>query len=357
MMKKLIKKVLNESRFEKMGEDNYKSCSMSDITRMEIIDGFLKQVQEDPNYNIDEPDYDMLLDDWDGYDDQVYIQNKLNENKIIFYEGWVNSCWNAVYQKPQYEGLSKKEVIEDIITKRFPRIADEFNMEIDDYGYIDDGGYIMYVTLKNKSLNESTYFLRRFNKEEMEEEFMDSLKFVSKSTLDPKSKWYKMPFESFKRIVINVMMDGFHPKLSNWGEHDFPYDEVNDFLFEYYSHDILVAYYNIMRNLNESIVYRGQSDEFEDISPRHSVWVTNDKEFAKVYGKVKKYKLPNDLNILDTYYYSEWESLVDEFDEDGDYEEYKYEPPTEFIEFLKSKGYDGFQNNQNILIFDKNNLH
>jgi hypothetical protein len=208
-----------------------------------------------------------------------------------------------------------------------------------------------------KKLNESAYFLRRFNKEEMEEEFMDSLKYVSKSTLDPKSKWYKMPFESFKKIVINVMMDGFHPKLSNWGEHDFPYDEVNDFLFEYYSHDILVAYYNIMRNLNESIVYRGQSDEFEDISPRHSVWVTNDKDFAKVYGKVKKYKLPNDLNILDTDYYSEWESLVDEFDEDGDYEEYKYEPSIEFIEFLKSKGYDGFQNNQNILIFDKNNLH
>jgi hypothetical protein len=62
------------------------------------------------------------------------------------------------------------------------------------------------------------------------------------------------------------------------------------------------------------------------------------------------------LNILDSDYYSEWESLVDEFDENGDYDEYKYEPTDEFIEFLISKKYDGFMNGDNILIFDKSVL-
>ncbi len=107
---------------------------------------------------------------------------------------------------------------------------------------------------------------------------------------------------------------------------------------------------------NYEIVYRGQPIESNDMSPRNSIWVTYDIEHAEEYGTVKEYKLPKSLNILDTEYYDEWESLIDEFDEDGDYEEYKYEPTDEFVTFLSSKGYDGFVNGDNILIFDKSLL-
>jgi hypothetical protein len=44
--------------------------------------------------------------------------------------------------------MAEDEVIKDIITNRFPRIGEEFNMEIADYGYFDDDGYIMYVVFK-----------------------------------------------------------------------------------------------------------------------------------------------------------------------------------------------------------------
>ena len=121
---------------------------MSDLTRMELIDNFLKKVKDNPEYNTEEPDYDMLLDDWDGYDDQVYIQNK--GDSIVFWEGWVDSCWKAAFQKEQYKGLKKSEVINKIIEERFPRIAEEFDMEIIDYGYIDNDGYIMYIEMKLK---------------------------------------------------------------------------------------------------------------------------------------------------------------------------------------------------------------
>jgi hypothetical protein len=146
-----IRRILREeTRFSKMGEERYKSCSMSDITRMEIIDNFLKEVETNSKYNEEEPNYDMLLDDWDGYDDQVYIQNQLDKGRIIFYEGWVDNCWEAIKIKPEYNSMNKKEVIESIITKRFPRIAEEFNMVIDDYGYFNNGdGYIMYVVFKS----------------------------------------------------------------------------------------------------------------------------------------------------------------------------------------------------------------
>lgn len=101
------------------------------------------------------------------------------------------------------------------------------------------------------------------------------------------------------------------------------------------------------------VVYRGQPNNIEGKSPRNSVWVTYDFDFASEYGNVGEYKLPKNINILDTEHYSEWESLVNEFDEETDYDEYKYQPSDEFIAFLKSKGYDGFVNGDNILIFDK----
>lgn len=107
-------------------------------------------------------------------------------------------------------------------------------------------------------------------------------------------------------------------------------------------------------SLDYEIVYRG--DTSGNTGYGNSIWVTYDIDFAKEYGEVKEYKIPKNLNILDTDYYDEWEELVDEFDEDGDYDEYKYEPTQEFIDFLISNGYDGFQNDDNILIFDKSKL-
>jgi hypothetical protein len=104
------------------------------------------------------------------------------------------------------------------------------------------------------------------------------------------------------------------------------------------------------------VVYRGQPEGHESSSPSQSIWVTYDYNFASQYGEIKKYKLPKKLNILDVDYYGEWESLVDEFDENGDYDDYKYEPSNEFISFLSSKGYDGFENGDNILIFNKKNV-
>ena len=45
-LQETIRRILREqTRFQKMGEDRYKSCLMSDITRMEIIDNFFNKYQ------------------------------------------------------------------------------------------------------------------------------------------------------------------------------------------------------------------------------------------------------------------------------------------------------------------------
>jgi hypothetical protein len=106
-----------------------------------------------------------------------------------------------------------------------------------------------------------------------------------------------------------------------------------------------------------SIVYRGQDRNTNGISPNRYIWVTYDIDFAKEYGNyIMRYGLPNNLNILNTDFYSTWEDLVDEFGGEGDYEEYKYQPEDHFIYFLEKNGYDGFVNGDNILIFNKNIL-
>lgn len=149
MRKELIttfKGFLNENRFQKRDEEQYKTCLMSDLIRMELIEMFLNKVKINPNYNTDEPNLFKLIDDWDGYDYQVYIQNKLSDNEFIFWEGWVDECWKGLYAKPEYRGLNKTDSIEKVIRDRFPRIGQEFGFKIKEYDYfIHDEEFIMKV--------------------------------------------------------------------------------------------------------------------------------------------------------------------------------------------------------------------
>jgi hypothetical protein len=109
------------------------------------------------------------------------------------------------------------------------------------------------------------------------------------------------------------------------------------------------------------VVYRGSgSPNIEGKSG--GVWVTEDEGFASEYGKVTKYEMPNNLNLLDATS-NEANALANEFlgeDVDSESDSFAtdiwYEPPVEFISFLKGKGYEGFVNEDNMLIFDKSKL-
>ena len=80
------------------------------------------------------------------------------------------------------------------------------------------------------------YLLRKFDMSRLNEEFNEALNYTMKqmgiiSTLD-----------KFKAIVINVMMDHLHGDLSNWGDNEFPYQEIYDFLTDAYSEKMTKAY-------------------------------------------------------------------------------------------------------------------
>jgi hypothetical protein len=94
------------------------------------------------------------------------------------------------------------------------------------------------------------YLLRRFDMSRLNEEFNEALNYTMTqmgiiSTLD-----------KFKAIVINVMMDHLHGDLSNWGDNEFPYQEIYDFLTDAYSEKMTKAYRHMIDSipdLNETI--------------------------------------------------------------------------------------------------------
>ena len=96
-------------------------------------------------------------------------------------------------------------------------------------------------------INESNFFKRRLNSGEIDEEFNYSLDYATNMfnhVLDIDN----VNEEDFKRIVMNVLMDGFHPKLSNGGQDNFPYDEVYSFLLNHYESEIEDRYTKILKD-------------------------------------------------------------------------------------------------------------
>jgi len=86
------------------------------------------------------------------------------------------------------------------------------------------------------------------------------------------------------------------------------------------------------------------------------VWCSGNKYFALEYGKLITLKAIKKLNLLDCT--SEDANILankfmgNEENEDSFATDIWYEPIKKFILFLKRKGFNGFINEDNILIFD-----
>lgn len=127
-----MKKLNNSSNEKKMA-----AMHLSDLIRL----SYIRSPPQD-NAGKEPPLLERLLDIWDGYDDLLYIHRAGNE--IIYYEGWVDSCWEALFEKEAYENLFEEEAIDKFMYERFSVIADVLGMKIKDYIFASD---ILKVTL------------------------------------------------------------------------------------------------------------------------------------------------------------------------------------------------------------------
>jgi hypothetical protein len=87
-----------------------------------------------------------------------------------------------------------------------------------------------------ETVNESTFFRRRVDMRLMEKEFYETLNFATDIFLKRYNVGMNFTFKDFKGRVIDYLMDDYHDVLSNGGSKDFPYDEVYEFLSDYF-HD------------------------------------------------------------------------------------------------------------------------
>ena len=136
------------------------------------------------------------------------------------------------------------------------------------------------------------YLLRRFDMSRLNEEFNEALNYTMTqmgiiSTLD-----------KFKAIVINVMMDKLHGNLSNWGDNEFPYQEIYDFLTDVYSEKMTKAY----RHMIDSIPDLNESIKDDIIKILDSEGINTASQLVSGYDNLIKlldgYEIPKETKII-----------------------------------------------------------
>jgi len=103
-------------------------------------------------------------------------------------------------------------------------------------------------------LSESTFLKRRVNAEILEEAISDALNYA----IFRFGEKYNRNLNQFINRVMSVLMDNLHPTLS-WGDKEFPYDEIYEFLKEKY-HDRIYNAYLKLRNIEPTKLETNESE-------------------------------------------------------------------------------------------------
>lgn len=141
-------------KYLKMFEDRYICKNFSDNVRADLIEEFINIFKKHDDENLELPELDWLLDPYDGYPNQTYIQNDLKSSQIIFWEGWSSLCWDGAYSKPEYKGKSKEYILNDFKENRIIGISKSVGLTVVDFDYFfhdsyeEESGYIMKVTFQ-----------------------------------------------------------------------------------------------------------------------------------------------------------------------------------------------------------------
>ena len=83
-------------------------------------------------------------------------------------------------------------------------------------------------------INESSFLRRRVDVSTLDNDILDNLNYVTDIFLRGLKYGNRMEFDEFKRRIISGIIDDYHGDLSDWGQNEFPYDEIYNFLLERY---------------------------------------------------------------------------------------------------------------------------
>jgi hypothetical protein len=93
----------------------------SDETRFETLKNAIQN-----NKFVSIPNDDEVHKSLENFDGTFVIK----KNDIIeFREYWVESCWEGLYEKEEYKGLSKYDAMVKFVNERFKKVCDELNLK------------------------------------------------------------------------------------------------------------------------------------------------------------------------------------------------------------------------------------
>ena len=124
-----------------------------------------------------------------------------------------------------------------IATKRFSDINDNgTEQEYWDSYLRYEKPMIKYVKEKLglTDINESSFLRRRVDVSTLDSDVLDNLNYVTDIFLSNLRNGDEISFDHFKERIITGIIDNYHADLSDWGQNEFPYDEIYDFLLERY---------------------------------------------------------------------------------------------------------------------------
>jgi hypothetical protein len=105
-----------------------------------------------------------------------------------------------------------------------------------------------------ETVNESLFFRRRVDFDLLDKEFYENLNYVTNIFLERYNEGQRFNMSQFKTVVLNYLMDNYHGELSNWGLEDYPYDEIHEYLSEYFHNKIEDKYNEVFGgDVNESV--------------------------------------------------------------------------------------------------------
>ena len=93
--------------------------------------------------NTPPPTRAKLLDAKDGYEDLTYVYR--DGDAVVYSEGFVPSCWNALRLQPGYRSLTRAKQAEKIVAERISVIASMLGLSIDAWTF---KGNILEVKLR-----------------------------------------------------------------------------------------------------------------------------------------------------------------------------------------------------------------
>ena len=121
-------------------------------------------------YTSDEIRYDLIKKElenpdeiWDKYEtyseydlyETEWLTKVLNKGDYLdYYELFIDKCWSNLYDKEEYENLSKQQAIKKLVNKRFKKIGDSLNLEIEDWSF-DEEDEILNIKFYKKNIKEN----------------------------------------------------------------------------------------------------------------------------------------------------------------------------------------------------------